>query len=192
MAMPRGLQREGGAGRAARHVGPDGVAGRRQRGMRQLHAERLADHLRGGRGAQELAAAAGRGAGAAQASAASSRVIWPWAKRAPTDCTLPASSPSSASRVTPPGTSTQGRSRAPASAIIMAGRPLSQVATPSTPRARGQRADQAAEDRGGVVAVGQGIEHAGGALGAAVAGVGAIGGEGHGAERSQVPWRRPP
>ena len=48
--------------------------------------------------------------------------------------TLPASSPSVGSRVTPPGTSTQGRSRLPASAIIMAGRPLSQVATPITPR----------------------------------------------------------
>ena len=50
---------------AARHVHPDGVAGRRQRRVRQRHAERLAHHLRGGRRAQELAAAAGRGAGAA-------------------------------------------------------------------------------------------------------------------------------
>jgi site-specific DNA recombinase len=43
-------------------------------------------------------------------------------------------SPSRGGRVTPPGTSTQGRSRSAASAIIMAGRPLSQVATPITPR----------------------------------------------------------
>ena len=42
--------------------------------------------------------------------------------------------PSRGGRVTPPGTSTQGRSRSAASAIIMAGRPLSQVATPITPR----------------------------------------------------------
>ncbi len=68
------------------------------------------------------------------ASAASASVIIPWAKRAPTDCTLPASSPSSGSSVTPPGISTPARSRAPASAIIIAGRPLSHVATPSTPR----------------------------------------------------------
>src|SRR6476661_2571529 len=46
----------------------------------------------------------------------------------------PASSPSAAGSVTPPGTSTQGRSPLPASAIIIAGSPLSQVATPSTPR----------------------------------------------------------
>ena len=36
--------------------------------------------------------------------------------------------------VTPPGTSTHGRSRVPARAIIIAGKPLSHVATPSTPR----------------------------------------------------------
>ena len=47
--------------------------------------------------------------------------------------------------------------------------------------ARGEGADQAAEDGGGVVAVGEAVEHAWSALGAAVAGVGAIGGEGDGA-----------
>jgi len=57
----------------------------------------------------------------------------PCAKRAPMDCTVPASSPRSGGRVTPPGTSTEVRSRSAARAIIMAGRPLSQVATPSTP-----------------------------------------------------------
>jgi hypothetical protein len=49
------------------------------------------------------------------------------------DCTLPASSPSAGGSVTPPGTSTQGRSCMAARAIIIAGSPLSQVATPSTP-----------------------------------------------------------
>jgi hypothetical protein len=58
----------------------------------------------------------------------------------------------------------------PARAIIMAGRPLSQVATPMTP-ARGERANLAAEDDGGVIAIGQAVVHAGGAVGAAVAGV---------------------
>jgi hypothetical protein len=47
-------------------------------------------------------------------------------------CARPASSPSLAGSVTPPGTSTTGRSNEPASAIIMAGSPLSQVATPIT------------------------------------------------------------
>ena len=67
-------------------------------------------------------------------SAARSRVISPCAKRAPMDCTVPASSASRAGRVTPPGTRTHGRFRIAASAIIIAGRPLSQVATPRTPR----------------------------------------------------------
>ena len=67
-------------------------------------------------------------------AAACSRSISPCAKRAPMVCTLPASSAPRAGRVTPPGTITPGRSAQPASASIIAGRPLSQVATPSTPR----------------------------------------------------------
>src|SRR5438270_393481 len=46
---------------------------------------------------------------------------------------LPASSPSSGGSVTPPGIRTQGKSCWAARAIIMAGSPLSQVATPRTP-----------------------------------------------------------
>ena len=49
--------------------------------------------------------------------------------------------------------------------------------------ARGKRTHQSAKDDGGVVAVGQRVEHAGGALGAAVARVGAGSGEGDGVER---------
>ena len=67
-------------------------------------------------------------------SAAYSSEISPWAYRAPMDWILPASSPSSGGSVTPPGTSTQGRLWVAASAIIMAGSPLSHVATPITPR----------------------------------------------------------
>jgi hypothetical protein len=66
-------------------------------------------------------------------SAACCKVNSPWEKRAPIDCTLPASSPSEAGSVTPPGISTQGRRFIDANAIIIAGRPLSQVATPNTP-----------------------------------------------------------
>ena len=46
---------------------------------------------------------------------------------------MPASSPRAGGRVTPPGTSTVATSGEPASAIIIAGRPLSQVAMPTTP-----------------------------------------------------------
>src|SRR5262249_29061725 len=51
--------------------------------------------------------------------------------------------------------------------------------------ARRQRADQAAQDLGGVVAVGQAVHHARGALGAAGARVGAEAGEGQGAQGAQ-------
>ena len=70
-------------------------------------------------------------------AAASSSVTRPWAKRAPSVCTAPASSLPSAGSVTPPGTITPGRSEQPASASIVAGRPLSQVAMPRTPARRG-------------------------------------------------------
>ena len=66
-------------------------------------------------------------------SAALSRLSSPWAKRAPIDWTVPASSPFVGGSVTPPGTSTHGSSCIEASAIIIAGSPLSHVATPSTP-----------------------------------------------------------
>ena len=66
-------------------------------------------------------------------SAAYSSVIWFCEKRVPMVCTLPASSPSSASNVTPPGTRIEGFLPDEASAIIIAGRPLSHVATPITP-----------------------------------------------------------
>lgn len=54
------------------------------------------------------------------------------------DWIIPASSPVLGARVTPPGTTTTGLSRRPATAIIMAGRPLSQDAIPRTPRAVGR------------------------------------------------------
>jgi len=47
------------------------------------------------------------------------------------------SSPFSGGNVTPPGTSTVGKSRMPASAIIIAGKPLSHVAMPITPARMG-------------------------------------------------------
>ncbi len=64
---------------------------------------------------------------------ACSRLIRPCAKRAPMVCTRPVSSESGAGRVTPPGTMMPGSVRRPATASSMAGSPLSQVATPSTP-----------------------------------------------------------
>ena len=122
-------------------------------------------------------------------SAASSSVTAPCANRAPSVCTLPASSAPIAGSITPPGTSTAGRPEQPASAIIIAGRPLSHVATPSTPAARRQRADQPAQDDRRVVAVRQAVEHARRALRAPVARVAAEAGERHEAALRQLARR---
>ena len=59
------LQLQHGARGAAGHIEPDRLAGRRQRRVRQRQAQRFADDLRRGGGAEELAAAAGRRAGPA-------------------------------------------------------------------------------------------------------------------------------
>jgi hypothetical protein len=48
------------------------------------------------------------------------------------------SSASSANNVTPPGTKIPGKSGEPANAINIAGKPLSHVATPMTPRRVGK------------------------------------------------------
>ena len=117
--------------------------------------------------------------------AASSTVMRPCAKRAPIDWTLPASSPPMAGSVTPPGTTMPGRWPHPASASIVAGSPLSQVAMPITPRPTRQRADQAPHDDRRVVAIRQAVEHAGRALGAAVARIAAVGGKRHDARLAQ-------
>lgn len=62
----------------------------------------------------------------------------PLAKRAPMVCTLPLSSPSFAGSVAPPGTSTVALSCCAAKAIMVAGSPLSQLATPMTAFASGR------------------------------------------------------
>ena len=118
-------------------------------------------------------------------SAAYSRVMSPSANRAPIDCTFPASSASSAGSVTPPGTITVGKSCWAASAIIMAGSPLSQVATPITPP-QGERTDQPLEDDGRVVAIRQTVHHRGRALRAAIARIADRGGEGKPLEAIQL------
>ena len=52
-------------GGTCRRIEPDGLAGGRERGMRQRQAKGFSDNLRGGRGAEKLTAPAWRRAGAA-------------------------------------------------------------------------------------------------------------------------------
>ena len=85
----------------------------------------------------------------------------------------------SAGSVTPPGTITPGRSCAPASAIIMAGRPLSQVATPITPTRVGSDRISRPQHHRRVVAIRQDVHHPGRALRPPVARIGDVAGERH-------------
>ena len=101
-------------------------------------------------------------------------------------CTLPASSPSSGSSVTPPGTSTPGRSAGRGQRHHHRGQALVAGGDAEHALARGQRAHQAAQHDRGVVAVRQGVHHAGRALRAAVAGIGAGAGERDGVQRLQL------
>ncbi len=107
----RGVECEQSAGRATGDVAPDFRTGRRERRVRQRQAERL--------GTTWLVAAVpmnwqGPPPGEPQAlqpiSAACSREISSRAKRVARVCTLPVSSASSASSVTPPGTRIVARS----------------------------------------------------------------------------------
>ena len=97
--------------------------------------ERLGDDLRGGRRAEELAAAAGRRAGAAaELGGLLERDLAVGEARADRlDLAGVLAVASAAASRRRARARTAGRAW-PASAIIIAGRPLSQVATPSTPR----------------------------------------------------------
>ena len=156
-------------------------------GVRQRHAQRFADHLRSGRRAQELAASAGRGAGAAEIFRGGFERDLVVRK-------------ARAHRLHPPGVLALFGQQRHAAGHQHAGKVVhrgerhhhgrqSFIAGghPDHAPARGQRADQAAEDGGGVVAIGQAVEHAGRALRAAVAGVGAVRGEGNRADARSTP-----
>ncbi len=168
---------EGGGG-AGGHVEPDGLAGRSEGGVGEGHAERFADDLGGGGGAEELTAAAGGGAGAAaqfggflqgegalgEADAdgldfAGVFAVFGWEGDAAGD--------EDGGEI-----AASGEGHHHGGEAFVAGGDAHDAA------AAREGADEAAEDDGGVVAVGEGIHHAGGALGAAVAGIGAEAGEG--------------
>ena len=124
---------EDGAGGAAGDVEPDRLAGGAERGVRQREAERFGDDLRGGGGAEKLAAAAGGGAGAAADLGGVFQGDLVLGEAGADGLDLAGVLAFSGSSVTPPGMRTLGSAPEEASAIIIAGRPLSQVATPSTP-----------------------------------------------------------
>ncbi len=149
--------------------------------MGQRHAERFADDLGGGGGAEELAASAGRGAGAAEdfGSGFESHLAAGIAGSGGLD--LAGVFTFFREQADTAGNQHGGKVAGGGEGHHHGGQSLVAGGDAQDAGAGGQRADEAAEDGGGVVAIGQRIEHAGGALGAAVAGVGAVGGEGDGA-----------
>ena len=84
--------------------------------------------------------------------------------------------------MTPPGTSTEGSAEEAGESHHHRGQALVAGGHAEHAAPRGQAADEAAEDGGGVVAIGERIVHAGGALQAAVAGVRTIAREGQRAD----------
>ncbi len=158
---------------------PDRLARGRQRRVRQCQPQRLGNDLRGRGGAQELATAAGRGAGAAtqlgrllQADLAVGEARADRLDRAGV-LALDRWEGDSARHQDRRQMRGAGQGHQHRRQALVAGRHADHR------MAGGQRADQAAEHLRGVVAVGQAVEHPLGALGAPVARVGAIAGEGH-------------
>src|ERR1019366_367627 len=161
------------------------VAGRRERGVGQGHAERFADHLGSSRGAEELASSTGSGAGAAEHLGGGFERELAMSEAGAGGLDFAGVFTLFGEQGDAAGDQDAGQRWRAGKSHHHGGQALVAGGDADHGGRGGQRADEAAEDTGGVVAVGQRIEHAGGTLGAAVAGVGAIGGEGDGAERLQ-------
>ena len=164
--------------------GASAACGRRQ-------PERFADDLRRRGGAEELTAAAGRGAGAAaELRGLFERELAVREARADRLHRAGVFAVGRRQRDAAGHERRTGRSRLPASAIIIAGRPLSHVATPITPRRVGSERIRRPQDDRGVVAVRQAVEHARRALRSSVARIGAVAGKRDARRRAQL--LRPP
>ncbi len=167
-------------------VEPDGLSGWSERGVREGEAESFGDDLGGGGGSHELAASAGRGAGAA----ADFRGVFEGDLLLCESCTDglgfgcvfsalgqqgDAAGDEDGGQITCGGEGHHHRRQS-----LVAGGDSQHAG------ARGQRAHEAAEDDGCVVAEGERIHHAQRALGAAIARVGAGSGEGYGVQIFQL------
>ena len=178
IVMPRALESHQCPGGSARHVQPDRVARRRERGVAERHAERLADHLRRRGGAEELAAAPG---GRARAATEFRRLLErqfavdePHADRlhAARIVSLDGQERDASRHEHARKVVTRGERHHHRGQTLVAGGDAEDAAT------RRERSNQAAEDGRRVVAIGEAVEHRRRALRAAVARIGAGGGEG--------------
>ena len=179
------------AGRAARHVEPDRLAGRAERAVRQRHPERLGHHLRRRRGPEELAAAAGRAAGPA---AHRRRVVdRDEAVREARANRLDLAGVLAVDRRQrdAAGDDDAGQMAAAGQRQHRGGQPLVAGRDADHAGAPRQRSNQTPHRDRRVVAIRQAVEHPGGALRPAVARIAAVRGERHDARLAQRLGRRP-
>ena len=179
------LEAQNGAGRAAGGVEPDGLAGRSKSGMRKGEAKSFGDDLRRCSGAEKLTASAGRGAGAAADLGSILERDLMLREACADGLDLAGVFSVFRQQCDAPGDENAWQRAGGGQRHHHRGEAFVAGGDAEDAGARGKRAHQSAQDDGGVVAVGQRVEHAGGALGAAVARVGAGSGEGDGVERFQ-------
>jgi len=176
-------QAKDGAGGAKSGVEPDGLAGGSERGVREGQAESFRDDLRGGSGAQELAASSRRSAGsAAEVGGLLEGDLVLGVARAdgldPARVFAVFGKEGDAS-----GDKNAGQWAGGGESHHHGGESLVACGDADDSGARGEGAHESAEDDSGVVAIRERVEHADGSLGAAVAGIGAGSGEGDCVER---------
>ncbi len=175
--------------RPLRRIQPDRLPRRSQRRVRQRQPQRLRHHLRRRRRPQKLAAAARR---RARTAAHLRRVLQrnlSLRKARPNRLDLPRILAALRQQRHPARHQHRRQRPDDASAIIIAGSPLSHVATPSTPVPRRQRPHQPPQHHRRIVPVGQRIQHPRRALRPPVARIGARPGKRHRPPRLQLARR---
>ena len=175
-----GFEAQDRAGRAPRHIEPDRLSGRRERSVGEGHAQSFAYDLGSRCRPKELASASRAGARSAEVfgSGFEGDFVVGEARADGLDAaSVLALLGEEGGAAGDQHAGEVGRARERhhhGGKAFVAGGHADDAA------AGGQRADLAAEDGGGVIAIRQGIEHAGRALGAAIAGIGAVCGKGDG------------
>ena len=167
-----------GAGGAGGGVEPDGFAGRGESGVGEREAHGFGDDLRGGGGAEELAASAGGGAGAAADLGGVFEGDLGLGVTGSDGLDFTCVFAFVGEQGDTAGDEDAGHGSGGGEGHHHGGQALVAGGDAEDAFARGERAHEAAEDDCGVVAIGERIEHAVGALGSAVAWVGDGSGEG--------------
>ena len=160
------------SGGSAGHVAPDRLARGGQGSVRERDPQGLGDDLRGGRGAQELAAAAGAGTGPATELGCLGQGELAVGVACADRLDLSGVFTVAGRQSHAAGNQHAGELFRPRQGHHHGGEPLVAGCDPQHALAARERADQAPEDDGCIVAIRQAVHHPGRPLGPAVAGVG--------------------